>query len=82
MFRAQPSLLELLSPSLDSASASKYYLFQSVVEGTMNIVGFPKLFSFIVPVKKDPPPPDPPPPSSPNCGKGKSGDKGKGKGCM
>ena len=48
----------------------------------MNIVGFPKLFPMVLLAKKDPPPPTPPTTSSDNCGKGKSGDKGKGKGCM
>jgi hypothetical protein len=56
---------------------------QRVEEGTMNIVGFPKLFPMVRLAKNDPPKTDKKDKTvSGNCGKGKSGDKGKGKGCM
>ena len=49
----------------------------------MIIAGFPKLFPFTVLAKNDPPPPTKPTVVSPsNCGKGKDGDKGNGKGCQ
>jgi hypothetical protein len=49
----------------------------------MIIAGFPKLFSFTLLSKNDPPPTTKPTKVSPsNCGKGKSGDKGNGKGCQ
>jgi hypothetical protein len=52
------------------------------LEVKMIIAGFPSLFPFAV-LAKDPPPPPPPTAVSPsNCGKGKSGDKGNGKGCQ
>jgi hypothetical protein len=49
----------------------------------MMIAGFPKLFTFSVLAKNDPPKTTKPTAVSPsNCGKGKSGDKGNGKGCQ
>jgi hypothetical protein len=53
------------------------------VEDEMIIAGFPKLFTFAVLSKDDPPPTTKKTIVSPsNCGKGKSGDKGNGNGCQ